>query len=331
MVSPNPYTAGGYQVLKVETHLHTLHSDGQDGVAAMFEACRVAGYDAVALTDHNTVSGLDEAAEVAHRLGLIFLPGVEVTTFRGHAVVLGVSRVPEWRDLEVRGMDALARDVSAEGGLVCVAHPSALGSPVCSGCAWDWPVEPTSVDLWEIFSSPRPTAEVSLALWRQLLARGGHAAPVAPGDVHAVAAAARAKIATYVYARERSASNVLDALRQRRVFASAGRQLEFWLENDAGDVAMMGDSVEGDRWRPYVTTDGSTVETVELLDRGRCMYAEVRDGQGRLEAISAPIWIDTPHRSDTSVCALSVSTQAPAGSGPATRPGDADSRPSDSR
>src|SRR5438128_760725 len=173
MIEANPYAAGGYQVLKVETHLHTLHSDGQDSVEAMFSACLSAGYDAVALTDHNTLSGLDIARDVADGLGLILIPGVEVTTFRGHAVVLGVTRVPEWRDLESRGMDALAEDVHADGGLLCVAHPAALGSPVCSGCTWDWPIGTGSIDLWEIFSAPRPNADVALALWQQVVESGG--------------------------------------------------------------------------------------------------------------------------------------------------------------
>src|SRR5204862_5023507 len=132
---------------------HTLHSDGHDGVEAMLSACLRAGYDAVAVTDHNTLSGVDVARDVARGLGVIVLPGVEVTTFRGHAVVLGVTRVPEWRDLASRGMDALAAEVHAEGGLVCVAHPAALGSPVCSGCAWEWPTSPGSIDLWAVFSA----------------------------------------------------------------------------------------------------------------------------------------------------------------------------------
>src|ERR1051326_8596854 len=92
MIGPSPYTTAGYQVLKLETHLHTLHSDGQHGIREMFAACRAAGYDAVALTDHNTQSGIGEAAHIAEDMGLVFVPGVEVTTFRGHAVVLGVDR-----------------------------------------------------------------------------------------------------------------------------------------------------------------------------------------------------------------------------------------------
>jgi hypothetical protein len=294
MIGANPYLAGEYQVLKVETHLHTLHSDGQHSVAAMFEACHSAGYDAVALTDHNTLSGLPEAAEAADPLGLVLLPGVEVTTFRGHAVVLGVARVPEWRDLEQRGMDALAEGVHAEGGLVCVSHPAALGSPICSGCAWAWPVKPALVDLWEVFSAPRPSTDIPAELWRQLLAVGGHAAPVAAGDVHSTDAAARPRTATYVYARERSASGVLDALRQRRVFASSGPRLDFWLEDAAGNVGLVGSQVAPGDWTPRVAEHGTERE-IELPDWGRCVFAERRATDQRLEAISAPIWIESSH------------------------------------
>ena len=244
-------------MLKVETHLHTLHSDGQHSVAAMFEACHSAGYDAVALTDHNTLSGLDEAAAAAERLGLVLVPGVEVTTFRGHAVVLGVARVPEWRDLEERGMDALADDVHAEGGLLCVSHPAALGSPICSGCTWAWPVQPASVDLWEVFSAPRPSSEVPAELWRQLLAAGGHAAPVAAGDVHSVSAAARLKTATYVYARDRSPGRRDGRpARAPRVRLQAGPRLDFWLEDGAGNVALVGSQVGPGDWHPCFEVDG---------------------------------------------------------------------------
>jgi hypothetical protein len=262
----------------------------------MFEACRSAGYDAVALTDHNTLSGLDEAIEAAEQLGLILVPGVEVTTFRGHAVVLGISRVPEWRDLETRGIDALASDVHADGGLLCVAHPSALGSPVCSGCAWEWPVQPTSVDLWEVCSAPRPDYEVSIELWRMLTASGGFAAPVAAGDVHTTTAASQNKAATFVYVRERSLAGVLEGLRERRVFASIGPRLEFWLEDDAGTVALVGSRLGPDQrgWTARSSAP-AVIREIELADGGRCLYAERRTAAQRVEAISAPIWIDTSH------------------------------------
>jgi hypothetical protein len=305
MIEANPYDAAGYQVLKIETHLHTLHSDGRHSVDAMFEACRAAGYDAVALTDHNTQSGVAEARAAADRLGLVLVPGVEVTTFRGHAVALGVSRVPEWRDLETRGIDALARDVHTEGGLLTVAHAAAVGSPVCSGCTWQWPIEPESVDLWETFSAPRPITEASVALWRHMLVRGAYVAPVAAGDVHSVTAVAQPKHATHVFVRERTAAGVLEALRARRLFASAGPRLDFWLEAAHGTPgtqrtqsapALAGSRVSGPAhsWIPHMSA-GASVGTIKLDDGRVCLYAERRTADQSLEAISAPIWIDTAH------------------------------------
>jgi hypothetical protein len=290
-----PYEADAYEILTFEPHLHTLHSDGEDTVGAMFAACKSAGYDAVALTDHNTLSGLPEANESAAELGLVLVPGVEVTTFRGHAVVLGVSRVPEWRDLEQRGMDDLAREVHDEGGVLCVAHPAALGSPFCSGCAWEWPIHPASVDLWEIFGDSASETAVSLDLWRQLLRAGGSAAPVGRGDVHSTSAAAASRPITRLYARSRTPDGVLEALRRRRVVASLRPQLDFWLESAESDrTALVGERVDAADWLPRVSPSGSVIE-LRMADGGRCLYAELRDPTGALQAISAPIWIDSSH------------------------------------
>ncbi|MBV9359578.1 MAG: CehA/McbA family metallohydrolase [Chloroflexi bacterium] len=292
----NPYRSQGWSPLKVETHLHTLHSDGQSDVQAMLGACRQAGYAVVGLTDHNTQSGLAEARLVGDAERLLLLPGVEVTTFHGHAVVLGVSVVPEWRDLEARGIDALAADVHAQGGVLCVCHPVAFGSPYCSGCAWEWPIAPESIDLWEVFSSTRagnPYTDLALLAWEHQLRRGSHAAPVAAGDVHSARAAAAARAATYVYTRQRSPEAALDGLRQRRLFASAGPRVDLWLEHGSR-TALCGESVAEDAWRPYAEAESGHRPRIRELRtaRGRCVYAELRDASGGLLAVSAPIWIE---------------------------------------
>jgi hypothetical protein len=174
-----------------------------------------------------------------------------------------------------------------------VAHAAHLGSPVCSGCAWEWPIEPSSVDYWEILTAARMLADVPVGLWRQLLAARAYVAPTGAGDVHSESAAASQRAATYVYARERTADGVMDALRARRVFASEGQQLDFWLENGNGDIALVGEHVSGNGWRPCSEPDGQ-FHSVAVGD-SRCVYAELRDDQGRLQAISAPIWISTSH------------------------------------
>ena len=333
MVSADPYLAAGYVMLKVETHLHTVHSDGRDTVRDMLAACRDAGYDAVAVTDHNTVSGLPEARAVAEKLGLILIPGVELTTFHGHAVLLGIDEVPEWRNLDAaladqparqtpladggagvtrRGMDAVADEVHAAGGLVCIAHPAALGSPVCSGCAWEWPIAPHNIDLWEIFNAGRPHVDLPYALWRRGVSRGSRAAPIAAGDVHSAAAARAPRPATYVYVQRRTPEAVLDALRQRRLYSSSGAPLGFWLDapDDTPPITSEAQNARG-RSETHVAPSlagehagplGHTPRTshadarIEYLDSapgGRAVYAELRTPDGALEAISAPIWIDS--------------------------------------
>jgi hypothetical protein len=294
MTGSSPYIEAGYVRMKFEPHLHTLHSDGQASVASMFAACKAAGYEAVALTDHNTLSGLAEARKVAAELDVVLIPGVEVTSFHGHAVVLGVSRVPEWRDLEARGMDALAAEVHAEGGVLSVAHAASLGSPVCSGCAWEWAIEPVSVDFWEILNSARLSTEVPVELWQQRLGDGGRIAPAGAGDVHSEAAAAVARAATYAYVRQRSPDGLMDALRHRRVFASEGTRLDFWLERPDGAVALVGDEVSGDGWQPR-SEPAAEFHSVEAGPGRCCVYATLRDAPGRLQAISAPIWMSTSH------------------------------------
>jgi 3',5'-nucleoside bisphosphate phosphatase len=77
-----------------DLHTHSTASDGayppRDLVARAYEA----GVRTLALTDHDTTNGLDEAAAAASDLGLVLIPAVEIsTTWRGqsiHVVGLGV-------------------------------------------------------------------------------------------------------------------------------------------------------------------------------------------------------------------------------------------------
>jgi predicted metal-dependent phosphoesterase TrpH len=62
----------------IDLHAHSTHSDGELTPAALVDAARAAGLTAVALTDHDVLSGLGEAAARAAEWGLCFVPGVEL-------------------------------------------------------------------------------------------------------------------------------------------------------------------------------------------------------------------------------------------------------------
>ena len=72
---------------RVDFHSHSVHSDGALTPREVAECMAGAGVAAAALTDHNTLDGLEEfqRALAVHEIG--FIPGVEISTFYGNIVV----------------------------------------------------------------------------------------------------------------------------------------------------------------------------------------------------------------------------------------------------
>jgi predicted metal-dependent phosphoesterase TrpH len=63
----------------VDLHTHSTASDGTLPPAEVVRLAHAANLSGLALTDHDTVAGLPEAAAEAARLGLAFLPGIEIS------------------------------------------------------------------------------------------------------------------------------------------------------------------------------------------------------------------------------------------------------------
>jgi len=64
--------------VRIDLHTHSSASDGTDPPAEVMRRARAAGVDVVALTDHDTVAGHDEARR-SRPLGLTFVPGMELS------------------------------------------------------------------------------------------------------------------------------------------------------------------------------------------------------------------------------------------------------------
>ena len=67
-------------MVKIDLHTHSTRSDGLDSPADLISNAAKAGLAVIALTDHDTVSGWDEARANCIKLGLGFIPGIEVTS-----------------------------------------------------------------------------------------------------------------------------------------------------------------------------------------------------------------------------------------------------------
>lgn len=64
---------------KVDLHLHSNRSDGAYSPSELVAKLAASGLSAFALTDHDTIGGLDEAAEAAVKCGIDFVPGIEIS------------------------------------------------------------------------------------------------------------------------------------------------------------------------------------------------------------------------------------------------------------
>ena len=75
--------------MRIDLHTHSRASDGTDTPAELVQAAVRAGLDVLAITDHDTADGWDEAAVAAAEAGLTLVPGMEISTrHRGRGVHL---------------------------------------------------------------------------------------------------------------------------------------------------------------------------------------------------------------------------------------------------
>ena len=64
----------------IDMHIHTTASDGSNAPAVVVRMAAEAGYQAIAITDHDNTNGVHEAQEAAKKYGLEVVPGIELST-----------------------------------------------------------------------------------------------------------------------------------------------------------------------------------------------------------------------------------------------------------
>lgn len=82
----------------IELQSHSTHSDGQLPAAEVVEEAAKGGVTTLALTDHDAVAGVPEAAVAAARLGIELVPAVEMSCVHEYAEDLHICGY--WIDLE---------------------------------------------------------------------------------------------------------------------------------------------------------------------------------------------------------------------------------------
>src|SRR3954454_20246957 len=111
----------GRKLIDVDLHMHTDHShDCATPVEVLLGTARARGLGAIAVTDHNEISGAFEAAEKAERFGVKVIVAEEVKTAKqGEVIGLFLTeKIPRGMSLE-----ETVAEIKRQGGLVYVPHP----------------------------------------------------------------------------------------------------------------------------------------------------------------------------------------------------------------
>lgn len=93
-----------------DLHLHTTFSDGKDTPAELIRRAHALGISAVAVTDHDTLEGLEEAAAAADIAGIELVPGIE---FSAHYNLLEVHILGLWVDRRAVALNRLVDEYAA--------------------------------------------------------------------------------------------------------------------------------------------------------------------------------------------------------------------------
>lgn len=71
--------SGGVYMFKADMHVHTTSSDGLFEPEETVEWAKKKGIDVIAITDHDTVDGIERAVKAGKEFGVRIVPGVEMS------------------------------------------------------------------------------------------------------------------------------------------------------------------------------------------------------------------------------------------------------------
>lgn len=100
----------------IDLHTHSTASDGIYSPSELLQQAHDIGLRTLALTDHDTTAGLDDAAEAALHLGVELIPGIELNTDVGNDEIHVLGYYLEYQRPEFQQILQVLRDARVRRG-----------------------------------------------------------------------------------------------------------------------------------------------------------------------------------------------------------------------
>jgi hypothetical protein len=191
---------------RFELHCHSRHSisnvplDGMEDPVDIVRRAKRAGLAGVAITDHDNNRGWKEAGREAGKEGIVFIPGIEVSTGHGHILALGVTGMIS----SGLGIGETVDRIHEKAGIAVAAHPFDIRGYGCK----DFLVETDAVETFNALSVDRFSNWLSKAK-----AKGAGMPAVSGSDAHTLSMIGRAAVESDAH----DLDSLLKAIRKGRV------------------------------------------------------------------------------------------------------------------
>ncbi|WP_051556643.1 CehA/McbA family metallohydrolase [Alkalihalobacterium bogoriense] len=281
---------------KGDFHTHTIQSDGKMTPAANVEQAQKNGLDFFVATDHHVMTTGWSSDE------FLVIPGIEITSTKGHFNALGPKGWIDWRFYEhdggmetEEGMKRVLQDTKQVGALRSLNHPFLK--------PWHWVFQETKLDEFdciEIWNDPTyqqntAATEDALHVWSVLWNEGFFLPGIGGSDSHLLPTESYKKNgppsvigdpATYVFSNGLSANEILHAVKKGRVYVSRGPVLDMYIkvENEIKPLGTDLSTYHGKQAEFVINYENVKLGSqLQFISRGEVVSHHVLEKEGQVE------------------------------------------------
>lgn len=307
-----------------DLHMHTLHSDGKRTLEELVAEAKAKKLDYIISTEHNTISANQNWGKYNSK-DLLIINGEEVTTTEfGHwnAIGLNTDTYIDWRYTPQDSLiTPMINRVHQDKGLAIINHPF-FNIKQINGFGFDVNLF-DGIEIWNgtwnYFNFN--FNELALKWWDDQLRLGKKKIGIGASDTHQ-ASGSRNNLGdpqTVVFARSLSKKDIIDGIRNGRVYVAAQSNIDVNFSIGAeGRIVGLGDTVyikHGQQLNILLKIKNCINDTVTLHSNNglvrsdvinlnddilhlkingdgiKYLRIEIRNPNGEMSALTNPIWV----------------------------------------